>query len=112
MSTYFGSQISPNKVETAEGFLICRNVPIARIGFQDYLAHELQLDGDPDRLVKVNRYEEDVFDKAAVASFEGKPVRDTHPNEAVGPENYSKLAKGHAQNVRREGDFIKGLTHV
>ena len=106
MITYFGSSISPNKVETAEGFLICRNVPIARIGSQDYLAHELQLDGDPDRLVKVNRYEEDVFDKATVASFEGKPVTDTHPNEAVGPENYSKLAKGHAQNVRREGDFI------
>lgn len=106
MITYFGSQISPNKVETAEGFLICRNVPIARIGTQDYLARELQLDGDPERMVKVNRYENDVFDKATVASFEGKPVTDTHPDEAVSPENYSKLAKGHAQNVRREGDFI------
>lgn len=106
MITYFGSSISPNKVETAEGFLICRNVPIARIGSQDYLAHELQLDGDPNRMVKVNRYEADVFDKATVASFEGKPVTDTHPDEAVSPDNYSKLAKGHAQNVRREGDFI------
>ena len=106
MITYFGSSISPNKVETAEGFLICRNVPIARIGAQDYLAHELQLDGDPNRMVKVNRYEADVFDKATVASFEGKPVTDTHPSEAVSPDNYSKLAKGHAQNVRREGDFI------
>lgn len=106
MITYFGSSISPNKVETAEGFLICRNVPIARVGAQDYLAHELQLDGDPNRMVKVNRYEADVFDKATVASFEGKPVTDTHPSEAVSPDNYSKLAKGHAQNVRREGDFI------
>lgn len=106
MITYFGSQISPNKVETAEGFLICRNVPIARIGQQDYLARELQLDGDPNRMVKVNRYENDVFDKATVASFEGKPVTDTHPDEAVGPDNYTKHAKGHAQNVRREGDYI------
>ena len=106
MITYFGSQISPNKVETSEGFLICRNVPIARIGSQDYLAHELQLDGDPNRMVKVNRYEADVFDKATVASFEGKPVTNTHPAEAVGPGNYTKLAKGHVQNVRREGDFI------
>ena len=106
MITYFGSQISPNKVETSEGFLICRNVPIARIGPQDYLAHELQLDGDPNRMVKVNRYEADVFDKATVASFEGKPVTNTHPDVAVGPGNYSKLAKGHVQNVRREGDFI------
>ena len=106
MITYFGSSISPNKVETSEGFLICRNVPIARIGPQDYLARELQLDGDPNRMVKVNRYEEDVFDKATVASFEGKPVTDTHPSEAVSPDNFADLAKGHAQNVRREGDYI------
>ena len=104
MITYYGSQISPNKVETSEGFLICRNVPIARIGEQDYLARELQLDGDQDRIVKVNRYDADVFDKAALASFEGKPVTDGHPADGVGPENFNSLAKGHVQNVRREGD--------
>lgn len=104
MITYYGSQISPNKVETSEGFLICRNVPIARIGEQDYLARELQLDGDQDRIVKVNRYDVDVFDKAALASFEGKPVTDGHPADSVGPENFGALAKGHIQNVRREGD--------
>ena len=106
MITYYGSSISPNKVETSEGFLICRNVPIARIGPQDYLARELQLDGDPERMVKVNRYEVDVFDKKTIASFEGKPVTDTHPSEAVSPDNFADLVKGHAQNVRREGDFI------
>lgn len=106
MITYYGSQISPNKVETSEGFLICRNVPIARIGDQKYYAHELQLDGDPNREVMVHRYEDDVFDKATIASFEGKPVTDTHPNVSVTADNYSKLAKGHAQNVRREGDYI------
>ncbi len=103
MITYYGSQISPNKVETSEGFLICRNVPIARIGEQDYLARELQLPGDQDRLVKVNRYDVDVFDKAALASFEGKPVTDGHPADSVGPENFASLAKGHVQNVRRDG---------
>lgn len=106
MITYYGSQISPNKVETSEGFLICRNVPIARIGDQKYYAHELQLDGDPNREVMVHRYEDDVFDKATIASFEGKPVTDTHPSESVDPDNFAKLAKGHAQNVRREGDYI------
>lgn len=106
MITYYGSQISPNKVETSEGFLICRNVPIARIGDQKYYAHELQLDGDPNREVTVHRYEDDVFDQATIASFEGKPVTDTHPSESVAPENFSALAKGHAQNVRREGDYI------
>ena len=103
MITYYGSQISPNKVETSEGFLICRNVPIARIGEQDYLARELQLDGDQERIVKVNRYDTDVFDKAALASFEGKPVTDGHPADSVGPENFASLVKGHVQNVRRDG---------
>lgn len=112
MITYFGSQISPNKVETSEGFLICRNVPIARIGDQVYLAKELQLDGDPDRHVNVHRYPEDVFDKATVASFEGKPVTDTHPSEFVDPENFQDLAKGHVQNVRKEGDYIVGDLYI
>lgn len=112
MITYYGSQISPNKVETSEGFLICRNVPIARIGKQDYLARELQLDGDPNKMVSVNRYEQDVFDKATLASFEGKPVTDGHPSESVAPENFGRLAKGHVQNVRREGDYIVADLYV
>lgn len=106
MITYFGSQLSPNKVETAEGFLICRNVPIARTGDQIYLARELQLDGDPDRQVNVHRYPEEVFDRATVASFEGKPVTDTHPSEFVDPDNFQDLAKGHVQNVRKDGEYI------
>lgn len=106
MITYYGSQISPNKVETSEGFLICRNVPIARIGDQTYYAHELQLDGDPNREIMVHRYADDVFDKATIASFEGKPVTNTHPSSGVEPGNFAQLAKGHVQNVRREGDYI------
>ena len=113
MITYFGSQISPNQVETSEGFLICRNVPIARIGEQTYLARELQItDGDPERHVTVHRYPEDVFDKATIASFEGKPVTDTHPEEFVDPDNFKDLSKGHVQNVRKEGDFIVADLYV
>ncbi|HIT02502.1 MAG TPA: DUF2213 domain-containing protein [Candidatus Enterenecus merdae] len=103
---YYGTDISPNKTETTEGYLICRNVPIARTGPQEYLARELQLDGDPDRLVSVDRLPEDVFEPATLASFEGKPVTDGHPPEDVGPENYAAYQKGHVQNVRREGDYI------
>ena len=103
---YYGTDISPNKTETVEGYLICRNVPIARTGAQQYLARELMLDGDPERIVTVDRYPEDVFEDAALASFEGKPVTDGHPPENVGPENYAAYQKGHVQNVRREGDHI------
>lgn len=103
---YYGSQISPHLVDTPEGFLICKDVPIARTGPQDYLARELMLDGDPDRLITVQRHPEDVFEEATLASFEGKPICDGHPPENVGPENYAAYTKGHIQNVRRDGDYI------
>lgn len=106
MLAYYGTQISPNQTETLEGYLICRNVPIARTGVQMYTAAELGLEGDPERMIPVDRRPEDVFEEAVLASFEGKPVTDGHPPENVGPENFAAYAKGHAQNVRREGEHI------
>lgn len=103
---YYGTDLSPNQTETVEGYLICRNVPIARTGQQEYLARELMLDGDPERIVVVDRLPEDVFETATLASFEGKPVTDGHPPENVGPENFAAYARGHIQNVRRSGDYI------
>lgn len=86
MIAYYGSKISEHMTKTPEGFLICHDVPIARIGQQEYFAGELGLDGDPDRLVQVQRRPEDVFDPAAVASFEGKDVTQNHPPERLMPE--------------------------
>ena len=103
---YYGDRISPHMTDTPEGFLICHDVPIARTGPQDYLAREMMLDGDPERIVTVQRHPEDVFEAATLASFEGKPITDGHPPENVGPENYSAYTKGHVQNVRRSGDYI------
>lgn len=101
---YYGSRISPNMTRTPEGYLICHNVPINRIGDQEYLARDLQLDGDPDRIVVVHRYPEDVFNEATLASFEGKDITRAHPSENLGPENQAAYSKGHIENVRRVGD--------
>lgn len=106
MLAYYGTEISPNQTETVEGYLICRNVPIARTGKQTYYAHELNLPGDPDRMVEVLRSPEEVFSPAAMASFEGKPVTDGHPPDNFGAEEFAAYAKGHAQNVRRDRDFV------
>ena len=106
MLAYYGDRISPHMTDTPEGFLICHDVPIARTGPQDYLARELMLDGDPERIVTVQRHPEDVFEEATLASFEGKPICDGHPPENVSPENYAAYTKGHVQNVRRDGDYI------
>ena len=101
---YYGARISPHMTRTPEGYLICHDVPINRTGDQEYQARDLQLDGDPERLVVVHRYPEDVFDAAALASFEGKDVTQGHPPENLTPENQAAYSKGHVENVRRVGD--------
>ena len=112
MLTYYGTEISPNQTKTDEGFLICKNVPIARTGTMEYLARELCLEGDPERIVTVNRYEEDVFSPAAMASFEGKIVTDNHPPDNLLPETAGAYSRGHVQNVRREGDKLVADLHI
>ena len=101
---YYGSTISPHIDRTPEGYLICRDVPINRTGTQTYLAHELGLDGDPDREVTVYRLEEDVFAPAALASFEGKDITRGHPPEMLTAENQSGYSRGHLEHVRRLGE--------
>lgn len=90
---------------TAEGYLV---VParIARTGIQEYLAHEIGLDGDPERLVKVYRPESSVFDPAAVTSFDGLPITDDHPGVSVNADNWAQYAVGFTRNPRREGDYL------
>lgn len=115
MITYYGYTLSPNQLETGEGFLICRNVPIARTGTQDYMAKELGLE-DSEKIVKVYRPEAEVFSPATLASFEGKPFTDDHPPVMLTPENVGMYEKGHVQNVRRGtgtwSDFILADIHV
>lgn len=106
MLAYYGTKISEHMTDTPEGYLVCRDVPIARTGDMVYRAAELELEGDPDRLVTVRREEADVFSPAAIASFEGKDVTAGHPAEMVGPENHAAYTKGHVQNVRREGNYL------
>lgn len=98
---YYASQVSDNIFETPEGYLICKNVPIARTGVQIYLGQELGINDKYDQEVKVYREEEDVFDVQAIASFEGKPFTDEHPGPEVDINNITQYAKGHVQNVRR-----------
>jgi hypothetical protein len=96
--------ISRNKSLTPEGFLLCRNVPIARTGDQAYYEGEVPISPDPANPygpITITRDEAEVFHPDAIASFEGKPITMHHPEDAVTPENWSELSKGHAQNVRR-----------
>jgi len=103
MRYLIASQLSEHIAVTREGFLLCRNVPIARTGVQEYapggdMPIEAAKGGGP---IRVRREPEEVFGSEAMASFEGKPVVVDHPDEDVTPATWRELAVGHAQNVRR-----------
>lgn len=106
--SYYGSKISNNITELSDGCLLCSNVPIARTGTYKYLREELGLDGSG--IVDVYRTEDQVFNDAAIASFEGKAFTDTHPSVDVDVNNWSVYAKGDVRNVRRgKGEFSNCL---
>lgn len=91
---------------TDEGFL---RVPgrVARTGIQEYLASELGLPGNPNRIVRVMRPEDEVFDAESLASYAGADVTIEHPAGLVTPDTYSKVSVGTVPGIGvRDGDFV------
>jgi hypothetical protein len=92
---------------TDEGFL---KVParIARTGIQKYLAKELQLDGDPNRLVSVYRPPEEVFNPESLDSYNAVDLTDDHPDRLIDPASFSKVVRGTiASPGVEDGDFVR-----
>jgi len=101
-SGFFTSeQLGPKQSLTPEGFLLCEEVPIARVGTQDYAYFELPDIEAKDGVIVVERTADVLFSPETLASFEGKPVTIDHPPDFVNPTNWSSVARGHAMNVRR-----------
>jgi hypothetical protein len=105
---FYGDKLSVNLIKTDEGYLICQNVPIARTGWQDYLGQDLpKIFNEPfAKQVKVYRSPTEVFRPETMASFEGKPVTNLHPPENLDINTASMLLRGHAQNIRSDGDLL------
>lgn len=94
---------------TPEGFLRAP-ARIARTGIQQYLASELQLDGDPNRLVNVYRPAEEVFSADSLASFNAVDISDDHPSRLIDPENFSSTTRGVVSSIgERDGDYVKAV---
>ncbi|ENV16956.1 DUF2213 domain-containing protein [Acinetobacter guillouiae] len=102
---YTTGQIGRTRETTPEGYLLCRDVPIARIGKLMYGDGEVPVTADKDKIIIIERGEDVLFDPRTIASFEGKPVTDDHPDDWVNPENWKDLSKGSANNVRRGDDI-------
>lgn len=85
----------------------------ARTGIYHYLGREIDPDGAhfaADEIVPVYRPPEEVFDKAAVTSFIGKPITNDHPAQPVTAQNWRDLAGGTVMGAKREvaedGDYL------
>ncbi|MCT8354034.1 DUF2213 domain-containing protein [Photorhabdus kayaii] len=107
MKYFFTTKLGETRYLQADGSLLCKDVPIARTGTQTYLPEEIDLQPDASGLVTVYRTEDEVFSDETMASFEGVAVTLDHPEDEngdivfVNPSNFSELAHGHIQNVRR-----------
>lgn len=107
MKYFFTTRLGETRYLQADGSLLCKDVPIARIGTQVYLPEEIDLEPDASGTVTVWRTEDEVFSPETMASFEGVAVTVGHPEDDdgnvvfVSPANFAALAHGHIQNVRR-----------
>jgi hypothetical protein len=100
---YTVTDLGPKQSLTPEGFLVARDVPVARTGVQLYQRHELPGLNVPGTgaMVAVDREPAEVFDPDSIASAEGKPITNEHPADLVTPDTWSDLAIGTMQNARR-----------
>jgi len=108
---YTTGQLGRTRETTPEGYLLCRDVPIARIGTLMYADGEgIPVTPDNTGLILIYRGEDVLFDPITIASTEGKPITDNHPEDWVTPDNWSILAKGVAKDIRRgvggESDYL------
>ncbi|MFC2997656.1 DUF2213 domain-containing protein [Acinetobacter sichuanensis] len=107
---YTTGLIGRTRETTPEGYLLCRDVPIARIGKLMYGDGEVPVTADNKGLIIIERDEEALFNPQTIASLEGKPITDDHPDDWVSPQNHKELSNGTAHNLRRgegiESDYL------
>jgi hypothetical protein len=106
---YAPGELGKSRSLTPEGYLLCKDVAIARTGEQVYGVAELTdqktgkpvVEPGPDGIIIVGREPEEVFRDETMASFEGKSVTVEHPNQFVTPETVKQLEVGTVHNVHR-----------
>lgn len=99
---YYASELSDNILQTPEGFIICRDVPITRVGMMEYDEREMpDVTAAENGIITVWRNVENVHDDDTLASFIGKPVTVNHPPDFLNPDNWGEYAVGIVLNVRK-----------
>lgn len=109
---YAPEKLGPNRAKTPEGFLVCYDVPVARLGSQDYAPEELASLPNPiapgaNGMISVSRTAEELFRPETLSTLNGKDVVDEHPDDDpdrtfdVEPDNFRFLTRGVVMNPRR-----------
>lgn len=97
---------------TPEGFLLCRDVALARTGWMIYAPGETPIPPGELGIVTIARDSQTLFAPTAMMSFAGKPVTNDHPPKGVSPENWRDCAVGTVHNVRQgtgdQSDLLLG----
>lgn len=106
---YAVEKVSPRREKTPEGYLICKDVPISRVGEFEYTALEVggAVKGKGGKVI-MTRTPEELFRPETIASFEGKPVVIGHDRFAD-PQNVNAISVGHVQNVRQGEGELSGF---
>jgi hypothetical protein len=116
MSQFYTSiKLSDKISKTPEGFLVCHDVAITKVGELVYLPTEVPtVTKGNNNFITVERTNDDVFDPETIQSFNGKPLTILHPKTFVTPKNWKSTGVGSLQNVRKgvgdqEGKLVSDI---
>lgn len=85
--------------------MVCEEVPIGRVGTMTYGPGETPVEVGRDGRAYIDREATELFSPQTLASFNGKPVTNDHPNSGVSCDNWRDLAMGYVLNPREgKGD--------
>lgn len=106
---FFSDRLTLDKPRrTADGYMAI-HARAARTGIYQYLGREIDPEGKhftADQVVNVYRPPEEVFDKASLGSFIGKPITDDHPAQGVDASNWRDLARGTIMGAAKDGEYV------
>lgn len=99
-----------------EGF-IKENVTLARVGSMDYLGSELDMGLNPSEVYQVYVTADELFKPEVLESADGITVTMQHPDSLEvtldgAKDGWQQVVVGHVQNIRTEGDYLKGTIFV
>lgn len=91
---------------TPNGYMVAAP-RVARTGIQLYADKEIGV-GDSNKILRIYRPDDEVFNDDSMRSFAHKPVTDDHPPQPVDSKNWREFARGQiGDEVARDGDFIR-----